>query len=58
MVGEDVIYVWVTLSCLAIAGAIFAAVLAAFQRWVTFLLFLVVYVVGVVALAVQAVLNS
>lgn len=52
------IYVWITIACVTMAGAIFAAVLAAFERWVSFVLFLIVYVIGVVAASVQAVINT
>lgn len=47
--------VWVWLGILVLAGAVFATVLAALEHWVAFSLFLVVYVIGVMSLAVQAV---
>lgn len=50
--------VWVSLALLTIAGAAFAVALAAWQRWVAFFLFLAVYVTGVTALTVQAVMTS
>lgn len=51
-------FVWVSLGILVLAGATFAVVLAALEHWVAFILFMVVYVIGVAALAVQAVLTS
>lgn len=50
--------VWVALIILTVAGAVFATVLAALEHWVAFLLFLVVYVIGVTALTVQVVTTS
>lgn len=54
----DVSWVYSGLAVLTAASAIFAVALAALQRWVAFLLFLAVYVVGATALTVQVVLSS
>lgn len=43
---------------LSVAGAVFAVALATLQRWIPFLFFLAVFVIGVTALAVQVVLNT
>lgn len=52
------VVIWVTLGVLVLAGAVFATVLAALEHWIAFLFFLAVFVIGVTALTVQAVLNT
>lgn len=46
---------WCILTALVIAGGVFCAVLTAYQKWVAAVMFFVVWVIGVVGLAVQAV---
>lgn len=50
--------VYLGLALLMVAGAVFTIMLAAFERWVAFVLFLIVYVIGAVALTVQVVLAT
>lgn len=47
-----------SLVVLAVAGAVFATVLAALEHWIAFSFFLVAFVISVVALSVQAVLTT
>ncbi len=49
---------WIVLSFLTLAGAVLSTIFAALRYWVAFCLFLVVFVIGVVGLAVQAVLTT
>lgn len=49
---------WLVIGGVTITGAVFAVALAALRYWVAFWLFFFVYVVGVMAAAVQAVLTS
>ena len=49
---------WLVLTALVITGVVACAVLAAFERWIAFWMFLTVYVIGVVAATVQAVLTT
>lgn len=52
------IYLQVGLAVLTVAGAVFAVALAAWERWIAFWMFLVVYVIGVTALTVQVVTKT
>lgn len=46
---------WVLLIALVLAGGVLCAVLTAYQKWIAAAMFFVVWVIGVVGLAVQAV---
>lgn len=49
---------WWVISAVVIAGGVGCVVLAALRYWIAFWLFFVVYVIGIVAAAVQAVLTT
>ncbi len=49
---------WIVLSAVTLAGAVLSTAFAALRYWVAFFLFLAAFVIGVVCLAVQAVLTS
>lgn len=49
---------WFVIVALIIAGTVACAVLASLRYWVAFALFFAVWVIGVVAAAVQAVMES
>lgn len=51
-------FIWWTLLILVFAGAVFATVLAALEHWIAFVFFLVVFVIGVMALTVQVVTSQ
>ena len=46
---------WCVLIALVIAGGVLCAALAAYQKWIAAIMFFVVWVIGVVGLAMQAV---
>lgn len=52
------VVVWTLLAILIVLGAGFSVALAALEYWMAFLLFLIVFVFGVVALSVQAVMMT
>lgn len=52
------IAVWIVLGVVVVGGGAFAVALAALQHWVAFVLFLLVYVIGVVATTVQVVTTT
>lgn len=49
---------WFVISGVAIASAVACVTLAVLRHWIAFWLFFVVYVIGIVAAAVQAVLTT
>lgn len=49
---------WFVISGVAIAGGVGCVVLAVLRYWIAFWLFFVVYVIGIVTAAVQAVLTA
>lgn len=49
---------WCVLIVLVIAGGVLCAVLTAYQKWIAAVLFFAVWVIGVVGLAMQAVMTS
>jgi hypothetical protein len=54
----DVTWIYGGLILLSVVGAVFAVALATLRRWVAFLLFLAVFVIGVMALTVQVVMSQ
>ena len=49
---------WWTLGFVVVGGGVFTIVLAAYRYWIAAAMFFVVWVIGVVATAVQAVITT